>query len=60
LKGKINVKKCYICSRTLVLEGENQNVSYLDSEICLNCELTLENIQNKNKNKRKKKNGKKM
>jgi hypothetical protein len=37
------LKRCYICSRTLVFEGENQNVNYLDSEICLNCELTLEN-----------------
>lgn len=35
------MKRCYICSRTLVLEGNNQNVSHLDSEICINCELSF-------------------
>jgi hypothetical protein len=35
------MKRCYICSRTLVIEGNDQNVSYLDSEICLNCELNF-------------------
>lgn len=33
--------QCYICSRTLVLEGENQNVTHVNSEICVNCELSF-------------------
>lgn len=49
------MKRCYICSRTLVLEGNNQNVTYLDSEICVNCELTMKKYEKENKNDSSKK-----
>lgn len=41
------MKRCYICSRTLVLEGENQNVTYLDSDMCITCERNFTNFGEK-------------
>lgn len=33
--------RCYICSRTLIKEGNNVNVSHPKATLCLNCEQTM-------------------